>query len=229
MFPRTITPELLDRLDTDDPRARRSRRDLQKINVLMGTVGVFAAALHGRVDGARIAELGSGDGTLLLRVADRLGKGHAPVRAVLVDQRPSLSSDTIAAFHRIGWHVEPQSADVFEWLDRPRSEMFDVTLANLFLHHFDRPRLAQLLDRASAQTRRFIACEPLRSRTALIGASLLGVLRCNDVTRHDAKVSVRAGFRDRELSDAWPRDRTWRLTEGRSGLFTHTFVADHVA
>ena len=34
------------------------------------------------------------------------------------------------------------------------------------------------------------------------------------MTRHDAVVSVRAGFRDGELSALWPHEPGWKLDEG---------------
>jgi hypothetical protein len=172
-----------------------------------------------------LVELGAGDGTFLLRVARRLKSPRERVRAILVDRRPSLSADTRATFQAIGWDVETRAFDVVDWLTRSKAELVDVTLANLFLHHFTDTQLVPLLAAASRQTRHFIACEPLRSRTALAGASLLGVIGCNDVTTHDGKVSVRAGFQGRELSDLWPRDAGWRLDERRAGPFSHLFVA----
>jgi hypothetical protein len=48
------------------------------------------------------------------------------------------------------------------------------------------------------------------------------------VTRHDAVVSVRAGFADRELSALWPSGMTWTLRERARGLFSHCFVASRV-
>jgi len=226
---RSLQPEILDRLDVDDPRAIRSRRDLQKVNSIMGHARFLARALRGSMAGSLLVELGSGDGTLLLKVARRLGRQTKPVRAVFVDRRSSLSHETRQAFNATGWQIEIREEDVFDWLKRPDPELADVTIANLFLHHFDDRELSELLERASGQTRRFIACEPLRSTAAVVGVSLLGLLGCNDVTRHDGRISVRAGFRDRELTKLWPRDPKWRLSERRSGPFTHTFVADHAA
>jgi len=44
------------------------------------------------------------------------------------------------------------------------------------------------------------------------------------VTRHDAVLSVHAGFAGREISDRW-RTPGWRLAERAGGLFSHVFVA----
>src|ERR1700733_4212257 len=46
----------------------------------------------------------------------------------------------------------------------------------------------------------------------------------NEVTRHDAVASVRAGFTGRELSRLWP-DGHWRLREALALPFTHVFSA----
>jgi len=222
---RYIQPELLDELSADDPRAIQSRRDLQKINTFMGHTGAVTRALRAAPAAPRlVVELGTGDGTFLLRIAKRLGP-QAGTRALLVDRRPSVSPATREGFKAAGWEIEICESDVFEWLCRPRAETADATVANLFLHHFREGELAHMLNLAAQQTKRFIACEPRRSRTALAGASLLRLIGCNDVTIHDADVSVRAGFRDRELTALWPPDAGWQITERRAGLFSHAFVA----
>jgi hypothetical protein len=224
---RHIQPEILDNLPTNDPRAIQSRRDLQKVNIIMGHAGIVTRAVRAAPVPPRVlVELGTGDGTFLLNVARRLGNRFR-VRAVLVDRRPSVSTATQDAFKAAGWELDMCESDVFEWLCRPHAEIADVTLANLFLHHFHDGELATLLNLAAQQTRRFVACEPRRSRTALAGASLLRVIGCNDVTLHDADISVRAGFRDRELSALWPPDAGWQLTERRAGFFSHKFIARH--
>ena len=222
---RSIQPEILDELPADDPRAIQSRRDLRKVNTFMGHPGMVTRALRAAPSSPRLlVEIGAGDGTFLLRVAKRL-RQHARVRAILVDRRPSMSAATRDQFADAGWDVDSCQSDVFEWLCRSHPETADVTVANLFLHHFREGELAQLLNLAAQQTKRFIACEPRRSRTALAGVPLLRLLGCNEVTLHDGDLSVRAGFRDRELGALWPPDPEWRLTEHQRGLFTHAFVA----
>jgi len=227
MMRRTVEAELLDQLPAGDPHARQSRRDLRRVNALMGHPRILARALRSTVDHTHIVELGAGDGTLLLDVARRLGRPARPVRAVLVDRTLTITQKTRAGFDAAGWSVDIRQSDVFEWLRRPHAECAQVTIANLFLHHFHEPALLELLGRVAEQTRQFIACEPRRSQAGAIGASLLRFVGCNHVTRHDARVSVRAGFQGVELSSLWPRDAGWHLAEGRGGPFTHTFVADH--
>jgi SAM-dependent methyltransferase len=227
---RDIQPEILDRLPVDDPRAIQSRRDLQKVNAFMGHVGLLTRALRATQPAPRrVVELGAGDGTLLLRVAKRLGRLQTRVQAVLVDLHPSVSAETRSAFQTLGWDVDAQKADVFDWLLQPPAERSDVVLANLFLHHFHDAELSTLLAAASRRASHFIACEPERSRTGLAGASLLLLIGCNDVTRHDARISVRAGFSDREISALWPNESGWNLTESPAGLFSHFFEAKRVA
>lgn len=191
----------------------------------MGHPGMVIRALRAApAPPRRLVELGTGDGTLLLKIARRLGL-QTGTRATLVDRRPTVSAATLEAFKAAGWEVDVCESDVFEWLCRPGAQTADATVANLFLHHFREGELAHLLNLAAQQTKRFVACEPRRSRTALAGASLLPLIGCNDVTVHDADVSVRAGFRDRELSALWPPDADWKVTERRAGLFSHAFVA----
>jgi hypothetical protein len=120
--------------------------------------------------------------------------------------------------------------DVLEWarapVQHPPAERWDVTLANLFLHHFEEDALRGLLSAVASRCDAFVACEPRRDLPALIGSRLLPALGVSADTRYDALVSVRAGFRGNELSRMWPASGTrWGLEEHRAGLFSHLFIA----
>jgi hypothetical protein len=225
---RCVEPEILDRLPARDPAAIRSRSDLRRLNGLMGHSGILARALAPGRDQPQLCtlvELGGGDGTLLLQLAKQLARnGHQPATQ-LVDQLNIVSPDTHRAFAALGWPLEVVTADVFDWLassDRPRS---DGLIANLFLHHFSAEQLRELFRLAAERTNVLVACEPRRSPLALHAARLLSLIGCNAVTRHDAVVSVRAGFTARELSTLWPAQENWQLTEKPAGLFSHCFIA----
>ena len=223
---RIVRPEILDELPADDPRAVQSRRDLRKINILMGHAATIAGTLRTGASGARqIVELGAGDGTLLLQVAMRLGRSAEGVHAILVDRRPCITARTRASFAELGWRIDEAACDVFEWLQGNGRATADAAIANLFLHHFEPSALTLLLHGVAGRARLFIACEPRRSRAGLAGVALMPLIGCNAVTRHDGEVSVRAGFRDRELSRSWPAAAGWQLDERQTGLFSHLFVA----
>lgn len=224
---RILEPELLDELPPDDRRAIHSRRDLQKVNALMGHAGAMARALA-NTSPQSIVELGAGDGTLLLELAKRLAPRWKPSRVVLVDRRQLLTPHTQAEFAELSWPVEALPMDVFDWLDRPNAEPSDLTISTLFLHHFENEDIRRLLCRAASQTAVFLACEPRRSNFALTAAGLLPLIGCNALTRHDATISVRAGFSGRDLSALWPHDNGWHLTEHQEGWFSHFFMAQRI-
>jgi hypothetical protein len=246
---RELEPEWLDSLPPYDARAQRSRADLRRVNGLMRnashvaralapicrppdkgvaseTSGGFAFSenqpparlrLTAPLSGGktlRIADLGAGDGSFMHKVVRRLRRPG--VEVTLVD-RAMLPAD----FH---WRATAVVADAHEFLARP-GPRFDAIVANLFLHHFEPAPLRRLLALAAQRAPLFVACEPRRSRVALQASRLLGVVGCNDVTRHDAAASVRAGFLGRELSALWPDAAGWRLAEGPARPFGHLFVA----
>lgn len=223
--PRRLTPELLDSLPEHDPRAIASRADLRRVNAWMGQAGLMARLLrqHSAVPHSML-ELGCGDGTFMLAVARRLAPQWPGIRLRLVDRQDLVTSETLRAYAALGWHAEPVIADVFAALDQQRAAPVDIVSVNLFLHHFEGEPLARLLDQIAAVTGFLATCEPRRAPLAALGCRLMILIGCNQVTRHDAAVSVQAGFTGQELSALWPA-AGWKLHESAAGLFTHCFTA----
>ena len=217
---RVLEPEWLDVLQPHDARARRSRVDLGRINWLMGNARCIAHVLPASM--VRVADLGAGDGRLLAEVARR--SGLTGVHATLIDRAATTHPAALEKLARLQWTAAQAIEDVHDFLSRPGAP-FDAIVANLFLHHFEDAPLRRLLESAAGRTRLFIACEPRRSPLALHASRLLGLAGCNAVTRHDAAVSVRAGFRGRELSALWPQGDRWQTNERPAGAFGHLFVA----
>ncbi|MGV8923290.1 MAG: hypothetical protein ACOH1L_08085 [Thermomonas sp.] len=231
-MPRVVEPEWLDHLPADDPRAVRSRGDLRRINQLMSASRLLGEALDPLVAGrskVRIVELGAGDGSLLLRLAQSRARKWPPLELGLLDLQPVVAVETLVRYRELGWTADVVHADVFAWLAKTRDADADddapIIIANLFLHHFEDQRLADLLHGIARRARAFVCIEPRRSATALLGSRLLGAIGCNAVTRHDAVISVRAGFAGRDLSDCWPSDVSWELREHAAGLFSHRLIA----
>jgi SAM-dependent methyltransferase len=229
---RRVERETLDHLPVDDPRARHARRDLRVIHRMMGTHPLLRRALlHATADAPprRVLEIGCGDGRLLLDLAPRLP--WPPLQLTLLDRQDTVSPATLAAYQRCGWQATPLRADVCEALPRAAAGC-DLVVACLFLHHFDDEALAPLLGSLAAHARAVVAFEPRRSSVSLLGSRLVGLLGANAVTREDAVLSVRAGFRDTELTTLWHTgagDDGWLLHEATAGPFGHVFVARRCA
>lgn len=240
MIVRRVDTEVLDGLAASDPRAQRARGDLQRMHRVLGTRSTLLHALRGWAPWRRYAppwrvlELGAGDGSLMLGVAEALSPAWAPVELTLLDRAPAVAAPTLRHYADLGWRVRVDRADALTWagaVNRSGRPQWDLIVANLFLHHFEPAPLAALLHAVALSGERFLACEPRRSRLALTASHLVGALGANAVTRTDAVRSVHAGFRAAELAAAWPAPRgaaAWRLHEGPAGLFSHHFRAERV-
>lgn len=197
---RSPQPELLDSLPPGSPEAVRSRRDLARLNRIMGNTAWFVRTTPPLMrPGERALELGAGDGGLARSL-------HAAGLSVdALDRFPGPVAWPAAA----RWHVA-DLRDFEDWGDYP------VILGNLILHHLDSDELGALGARIDRHARAIVFNEPLRCLRArvlwAVGAPLGGAGR---VTRHDGRVSIAAGFRGDELPRALglsPRRWSWRLT-----------------
>lgn len=225
---RTVEPELLDELPPQDRRARRSRLDLRRLNQWMNHPQLMARILSENLNGAavrRLVELGAGDGHFLLSVARHLHGQWPEADVTLVDRQDAFDAAIRTGLRDVGWRVRTEITTASEWLRQSPPNAVDTVVANLFLHHFQARELEEMFSLAARVARAFVALEPRRSRLPRLFGRLLWVIRCNSVTRHDARVSIRAGFSGHELSAFWPDKENWELAECPAGWFSHLFIA----
>ena len=225
---RSVLPELLDHLDPDDPVAQRSRRDLQRIHLIMRTLPTLRGAI-GRLSlpspPRHILELGAGDGSLLLRLARTYAHSWPGVELTLLDQHDLVSAQTRDAYQALGWRVSVLKTDILGWARGSWPRRHDLCLTALFLHHFKGQDLADILSAVAIRSGAFVACEPRRDQWSHIASRLVGLVGGNHVTRSDAVSSVVAGFTGDELSRQWPDGSSWIIDETRAFPFTHLFSA----
>lgn len=224
---RLVQSEILDTLSADDPQAIRSRCDLRRVNAWMGNprlLATLAASLAPLPPAPRIVELGAGDGAGTAGLLRRLRL--RPGRLDLVDRAAVADPAVVGRLREVGWQVNTPVADAETFLQNDSGPRADLIVANLFLHHFTDDALRRLLAAVAERCDRFIACEPRRSAWSLAGARLLWAIGCNAVTRHDAAVSVRAGFRSGELPALWPGGTGWRLRDSAGFPFSQLFAAE---
>ena len=225
---RIVLPELLDELPPQAQSALRSRRDLRRLNAWMRHPQIMAGVLQENLPesgAAQIVELGAGDGHFLLSVAKCLQGKFPAATATLVDRLDVLDPQTRGQFNRLGWDVRVEIAEASEWLRKTSSQPAQTIISNLFLHQFQTEQLAELLRPAANSARLVIALEPRRAWLPRLCGRLLWVIGCGPVTRHDAGISIRAGFAGGELSALWPDKKNWELAERPVGLFSHLFIA----
>lgn len=202
MIHRLVIPEILDHLPADDPAAQRSRRDLRRINWLMGNERWISRALRKFPEAAQrgITEIGVGTGELTKRLAREFPK--CDVSAYDLAPRPA--------------HLEPRVAwlqgDVFATPPPPPG---GVIIANLFLHHFENESL-MTLGRWLKDCDVALFNEPDRARMPhLLGRFMHPWI--NHVTRHDMHVSIDAGFGPGEITAALEmKPSHWKIEETSS-------------
>jgi hypothetical protein len=194
----------------------------------MATVSIVRRALDRGTAEFRphtLLELGAGDGSLMLRLAQQTAVRWPGVRVTVLDRLNLVAPQTLAGLREVGWTPDVVAMDVFDWLARPDDTRWDVVFANLFIHHFSSGGLRRLLGGIAARTRVFFCCEPRRTALPLAVSHLVGLMGAGPVTRQDAVASVHAGFRAQELSELWPDPQDWILEEYPAGLFSQCFLA----
>src|ERR1039458_2530399 len=126
---RVVKPEWLDELPAHDPRAARSRRDIQRLNLLMGHHRIVAQILSKTFSGRaprNLVEIGGGGGEFLLSVARQLENRWQKAEATLVDRADVCDSQTRGEFSVLGWNTKVEVADALAWLRQCRAGKFEA-------------------------------------------------------------------------------------------------------
>ena len=229
---RLVQPELLDHLPGDDPQAIRSHHDLRRIHAWMGNVRHVAPCLDHAADRKaprRIIDLGAGDGAFMAGCLQHATRIPKDTELLMIDRRNSVDSGILSRLRARGFHPRVKQIDAWDWFQTTAPQPGTWILASLFLHHFETPSLPTLLACIAQHADLFCACEPRRASLPLAACRLLPCIGANAVTRHDAAVSVQAGFRGTELSDLWPVRNGWRLRERTAGWFSQILFAERNA
>jgi len=204
---RTLQSERLDSLAPDDPAAIHNRRDLRLTNAVMGNHRWIARTLAARlIRGERVLELGAGTGEL----GSRLERCQIVVDGL--DRWPRPAPWPAGA----AWH----QADLRHFDGYTR---YTAVVGNLIFHQFTEAELAALGSRFGPTVRLIVACEPRRRRLSQVLFRAAGtVFGANEVSLHDAHVSIAAGFRGVELPRALglaPDVWRWEITTTALGAY----------
>lgn len=207
---RQVRPEILDLLPPAHPHAVANRRDLRRLNRLLGNGRWIARQLAPLLQpGDTVLEAGAGSGELGRELWRRL-----PVVRQCRYTGLDLGHDRPADWpRRWDW----QRGDVRE---HPFDPPPRAVVVNFLLHQFERDDLLRLGERL-AKVPVWVFCEPRRSWRPLLGLLLLRPLGLHRVSWLDGRTSVRAGFRGQELAvwlGAAAAARSTTVTETALGM-----------
>ena len=226
---RVHTPEIMDRPDVDEDQLRLALGYIRGVNRRLGGVSALLTHLESWSAGWE-----SGSRITLLDIAT--GSADIPVRASrwarsrgfdLAITAVDVHEKTLAEARRHSADdpgIIIERADAFELPDRFGDSSFDYVHAGLFLHHLeDEARVTEMLGIMDRIARRGVIWNDLmRTRVGYAAIHLL-TLGQPEMIRHDARVSVRAGFTRREalrLADL----AGLGYTSYASNYFTHRFT-----
>jgi len=245
---RTVTPERMDEPDVSESDLRASLEFIRMINARFGGV----RALVDRLDDwsppddsqagtpVRILDIGTGSADIpvaALRWAERRGVlAHVvavdlhPVTLRLAGEyvRDELGADALApdreSLPDARSTIALVEADALRLMDLFEPRSFDVVHAGMFIHHLQEIQaltVLRIMDRLA--DRGMVWNDLVRSEVALLGARVL-TARQPAIVKHDATVSVRAGFTPQEAR-VMLRRAGWPSPTVRSSFLHQRFVA----
>ena len=189
---RATLPELLD-AELPASEVRKSLADLRFVNRCLGTRGSLLRAIAPHLPrGGSLLDVGCASGDVLAYLRQRL---H-PRLAAGLDIKALHLSDAAQGLQGVVGDVRhlPFVAG-----------SFDVVTASLFLHHFDAAELpAVLAELARVARQAVVVCDLRRALVPYhFGRAAFPLLFATPVSVHDGLVSIRRGFRERELRGAF--------------------------
>lgn len=186
---RVFGDELLDKAEPD--LARRSLSDLVRLNRYFGGHFVLRgmlARLVRRDERFSVLDVGAASGDM----AAVIRRAYPRATVVCLDQRP---------LHLEAADATRVAGDAFRLPFARRS--FDFVFSSLFLHHFPDERVVELLSGFRETARRaVVAIDINRNPLAYyFTPATQWLLRWQDLTVHDGRLSVESGFQGSELAD----------------------------
>lgn len=202
--PRRSIAERIDGDDVTVEELARSHRHVERVNAWLG--GHRALRLHLRYlrdgGGARVLDVGAGNGSTLLDLRGRAPDAGGPRTLVGAEVHPDTVRIARARTRGIG-DVHVVRADGAR-LPFPTAA-FDVAVSVLTLHHFDDDGVRTVLREMGRVARDRVVVNDLeRCLPNYVGARLLAATlwRRDPLTRHDGPASVLRSFTPAELRGA---------------------------
>jgi 2-polyprenyl-3-methyl-5-hydroxy-6-metoxy-1,4-benzoquinol methylase len=205
---RALQMEILDEPEAGLEKLRSSLRFMEWTNRWLGGAGPILDFFEQRVGAEKctVLDLGTGGGDIpfvLAKWADENGK-RMDITAIDIH--------SACLEYARGRHQHPRiryvrhSAFDFEELGQ-----FDYIIASMFFHHLPDEKIVELLQKMFQHARRgFIVNDLYRHPVAYWGVALLSAMTLDPVVFHDARLSVKRGFREEDAHNY----RDWSGVDG---------------
>ncbi|MCI0365924.1 MAG: methyltransferase domain-containing protein [Phycisphaerales bacterium] len=228
---RTLTPEFIDDPNVDPAGLAESFRYIRSVNRrLAGT----AAALKQFKRWARnwnpqqlirVLDVGTGLADIPLAIVEWAQRNGFRLEVTGIDLHPTTVNLARAAI-RGSPNIQIVQVDALKLMDHFQPNFFDYAHAGMFLHHLNDIEVItvlRIMDRLA--TRGLIWNDLVRGWVGKIGSRLL-TMRLPRMVRHDAIVSVNAGFTRREAIDLALRAGLSRVRFRRHLFYRFTLASD---
>jgi len=202
---RSKEEELLDSQECDPEIATESYRFMEKVNRMFGGIRHVRdfieaeARVHTSGRPLRILDIGSGSCDIPIAICQWAREKNIPIEFTCLEiTEPAILSAQKNIARSGETAVTVLHEDVFT---HEPAEAYDCAVASMCFHHFDDTQILTLLRSLREFVRHSVLINDLhRTRLAWLGTTLFTVFSHAGV-KHDSRLSIRRGFRVKELRD----------------------------
>ena len=204
---RLLSDEYLDQASCGGEALDRELGYLRAINRTFGGTALSIRAVHAASQTANrsppadphmkqsLADVGTGSGDIARALAD----AKPSLDVIGIDRRPEMIARAQVSFQGTSSRARFETGDIFTLTAQFGVQAFDFVHASLTLHHFSDERVIAALTEMSRAARRAVIWNDLKRGAAQNIAVRVATMFASISTRHDARVSVEAGFTRAEI------------------------------